>query len=95
MVARLHNDEDTVIGINHVGLVDADEHHSCVNPNKICPRKRSGVWLKDKFFSVRAAFTGAFHNWTRSGQNNPEGSSFVKFVPRAPSSTTISNVDRY
>ena len=95
VVARFHNDEDTVIGMSYVGLVDADEHHSCVNPNKIPQQKRSGVWLKEKFFSVRAAFTRAFYNWTRSGQNNPEGSDFIKFVPRAPSSTTISNVGRY
>ena len=32
VVARLNNDEGTVIGMGCVVLVDADKHHSCVNP---------------------------------------------------------------
>ena len=76
--------------MSFVGLVDADDEHSVKNPKKALPQKRSGAWLKDKFFAIRAPFTRGFHNWMRSGQNNPEGSDFSNFVPHAPSSTVIS-----
>ena len=94
-VARLHNNPNIVVRANFTGLVDADEHQTLLNPNISVPQRRSGAWLKGRFFSVRTIFTRAFHNWTRSGQNSPEGHNFSDFVPRAPSSTAISSIGRF
>ena len=95
VVARLHNDQTVIVGMSFVGLVDTDDEHSVINPSKALPQKRSGAWLKDKLFAIRASFTRAFHNWTRSRQNNPEGCDFSNFVPRAPSCTVTSTLGRF
>lgn len=95
IVAVLHNDPTKTVGTKFIGCVDADDNHTSINPNLPVPQKQSGSWLKEKFFSVRAAFIRAFHNWTRSGQNSSDGFAFHKFVPRAPSSTAISSIGRY
>ena len=43
VVARLHNDQTVIVGMSFVGLVDADDEHSVINPNKALPQKRSGA----------------------------------------------------
>ena len=91
----MHNDQTVIVGMSFVGLIDADGEHSLMNPNKSLPQKRSGACLKEKFFAIRASTTRAFHNWTRSGRNNPEGCDFSNFVSRAPSFTGISMLGRY
>lgn len=95
VVARLHNDREIIVGMNFIGLVDADDNQTALDLNMAVPQKRTGAWLKDKFFAVRASFTRAYHNWTRSGQNNPEGTDFEMFVPRAPASTAMSALGRH
>ena len=60
-VARLHNNLNVVVRPNFTGLVAAHEKMTLLKPNKSLPQRRSGAWLKGRFFSVRAIFTRAFH----------------------------------
>lgn len=79
--------------MNFIGLVDADDKQTSLDISLVVLQKKIDACLKDKFFSVRASFTRAYHNWTHSGQNNPERTDFVKFVPSTPSSTAICSLD--
>ena len=65
-VARLHNNPDVVLCANFLGLVDADEYQTLLNPNIPVPQRRSGAWLKEIYVSVRTILTRAFHKWTCS-----------------------------
>jgi len=95
IIARLHNDEAVVVSMNYAGLIDADENQAMLNPNLKVPQRRSGAWLKERYFGARSLFTRAYHNWSQSGQNNSEGCDFHKFVPRAPSCITLSLQGRF
>ena len=80
---------------NYSGIADADDELIAIRPNLSLPQKRSGAWLKEKYFAVSAPFTRAYHNWARFGQNNPEVCNFIDIVPRAPLSTDVSSLGRY
>ena len=43
VLARLQNDQTVMVGMSFVELVDADDEHSLINPNKSLPKKRSGA----------------------------------------------------
>ena len=90
IVARFHNDKTVIIMMEYGGIIDSDDEQTLINPNLPPPQRRTGAWLKEKYYSVRSLFTKAHHNWTVSGHNDSEDWSFHKFVPRAPSSTEIS-----
>ena len=45
VVARVHNDSSFNVSMSYAGLVDADEEHTPVNPNRPVPHRRSGAWL--------------------------------------------------
>ena len=94
IVARLQNDVREIVAIDFTGLIDADEHNMAIDSNIPVPEMRSRRWQKEGFFSIRASFTSLYHNWTLFGQNNPEGTDFANFVPRAPSSTSASSLGR-
>ncbi len=49
---------------------------------------KSDTLKSDLFFTV------AYKNWSRSGQNGPEGHDFAKFVPLASGTTSISTEGR-
>ena len=61
VIEQLHNEKTVIVAMSFVGLFDADEEHSSINPKKLLTQNRSGAWLKDKLFAIRASFNREFN----------------------------------
>lgn len=94
VVQPIFNDARTKMTLNMAGCVDNIFSNTQVDANYALLCKRSGSWLKDRYFSVRCIFTKAYHIWSKSGQKSSEGSDFHKFVPPQSGSLQPSLIGR-
>lgn len=88
LVALNYNDETQNIMVGFAGEVD-DRAGGAIYANQRLPCLRSGAFLKDRYFKIRSLFSVAFKNWSRSGQNRPEGKEFANSVPTTPGTVSI------